>query len=232
MRKFLVTFLIAAVFSPILAPIAEAGYEADIKRCLDAREKAQAKTIQDYVCPEGQDDVTGGDQGVAYQVILDEEFRKIDKDAASRLRDMQSRSGKDFVAMDRDISDWFDATSEKSEFRDRYMKVCNDFADPKSYLRQMVDSFGSMDKTVSTDSQEQYFAKCQTLTKTKLAAYKNAARLFAEAAVVKSYKEDKSDFVGKLKKEYQNFLMKWMIYIGEMARIKDKWPNKTPKVQK
>jgi hypothetical protein len=172
------------------------------------------------------------DQDVAYQVILDLEFQKIDKDADGRLRQMQARTGKDFVEMDREVTNWFDTTSEKSEFYERYSKVCSDLSDSKNVLRQTVEAFGS-GESVSTDSQTVQFsgnsAWCDSLVVGKLSAYKGAARIFVQNNVVKSYKEDKRDFVGRLKKEYENFLMKWMVYLGELSRIKDKWINKTPR---
>ncbi len=224
------SFVFTAVSVGFFPMAANAGYEGQIVACLEARKKGQAKTIQDYVCPEG----IIGDQDVAYQVVLDLEFKKIDKDADSRLRSMQSQMGKDFVTMDHEIVNAFDTTSEKSEFPNRYGAICSDLNDPKSVLRQTVDAFdASKLGSVTTDSATSSFAGnrkwCDALTANKLAAYKSASRLFAEQNVVESYVRDKNEFTGALKKEYGNFLMKWMVYIGEISRIKSKWPNKTPK---
>lgn len=160
--------------------------------------------------------------------MLDLEFRKIDKEAEGKLKDMQQRTGKEFVKMDEDIVNWFDVTSKDATFDGKYSKVCADLSDPKSVLGQSVASLG----TVSTDGKTSKFAgnraNCDALTGKKLAAYKSAARIFAQQNVVDSYKSDKHEFGGKLKKEYQNFLMKWTTYIGELSRIKDKWNEKTP----
>lgn len=62
---------------------------------------------------------------------------------------------------------------------------------------------------------------------TKLSAYREIARLVALDTTVMSYAEDKNNFTRRLKKQYENFLMEWMIYIGQLAVIKDKWPSKT-----
>jgi hypothetical protein len=66
------SFVFTAVSVGFFPMVANAGYEGQIAACLEARKKGQAKTIQDYVCPEG----IIGDQDVAYQVVLDLEFKK------------------------------------------------------------------------------------------------------------------------------------------------------------
>lgn len=39
--------------------------------------------------------------------------------------------------------------------------------------------------------------------------------------------DDKEKFVDNLNDSYQNFMMQWTIYIGELSRIKSKWNIKT-----
>ena len=43
-----------------------------------------------------------------------------------------------------------------------------------------------------------------------------------------SYQSDKKDFIDQLKDVYKNFLTKWMVYVGELSRIKSKFNEKTP----
>lgn len=80
------------------------------------------------------------EQDVAYRVILDLEFKKIDKEAEAKLKEMQARTGKDFVKMDTDISNWFDSTSADAEFPTKYSATCEDLSDPTSVLGQAVES--------------------------------------------------------------------------------------------
>lgn len=68
---------------------------------------------------------------------------------------------------------------------------------------------------------------CQELVDLKLKAYKEAAWLLGEGAVVKSFKNDKHEYMRKLKDQYEKFLNKWTTYIGQLGVIKDKWPAKT-----
>lgn len=65
----------------------------------------------------------------------------------------------------------------------------------------------------------------------KLQAYKDSAWLLGESAVVKSFKNDKHTYMRKLKDQYEKFLNKWTIYIGQLGVIKDKWPSKTKVTQ-
>lgn len=238
LRKILAVSL-AAAFLPYGAafsadeeewtcPVTKGAYVGQICDCLKARQPggAGAKSITDYVCPEP----IMGDADVAYRVILDLEFKKTDKEAEGKLKQMQAATGNDFVKMDTDITNWFDTTSADSEFHQKYSKTCADLSDPKSVLRQTVESMSG----VTSDGSTSFFAgnqeRCDSLTKTKLAGYKSAARLFAQQNVADSYKSDKKDFIDQLKDIYRNFLMKWMVYIGELSRIKSKWNEKTPTV--
>lgn len=66
--------------------------------------------------------------------------------------------------------------------------------------------------------------------KKKLQAYKQSAWLLGEDAVVKSFKNDKHEYMRKLKDHYEKFLNKWTTYIGQLSTIKDKWPTKTKQV--
>lgn len=210
-------------------PVKKGAYVGEICKCLEARQPggAGAKSITDYVCAEG----IMGDQDVAYRVILDLEFKKTDKEAEGKLKEMQARTGKDFVKMDTDVANWFDTTSPDSEFNKKYSKTCADLSDPKNVMRQTVESLSG---GVSTDGSTSIFAgnqdSCDKLVSKKLAGYKDAARLFEAQNVADSFKSDKKDFVDQLKDIYRNFLMKWMVYIGELSRIKDKWNEKTPNV--
>lgn len=117
---------------------AKGAYSGQICQCLEARRPggAGAKSITDFVCPEP----VLGEQDVAYRVILDIEFRKIDKEAEAKLKEMQARTGKDFVQMDTDIANWFDSTSEDAIFHKKYSETCANLGDPTNIFGQAVSS--------------------------------------------------------------------------------------------
>ncbi len=141
---------------------------------------------------------------------------------------MQARTGKDFVAMDIDIANWFDSTSEDAVFHKKYSQTCADLGDSSSVLGQAVASLGAVSADGSTAIFSGNRESCDSLVTRKLSAYKSAARIFAAQNVADSYKSDKKDFIDQLKDVYRNFLMKWMVYIGELSRIKSKFNEKTP----
>ena len=68
----------------LLADNTTVGYQKKIEACIAARLPSGAgpKSITDYICPEGQ---VVASHDVAYQVVLDLEFRKIDQEIQKEL---------------------------------------------------------------------------------------------------------------------------------------------------
>ena len=78
------SLLIGGFFVFLLADNTTAGYKQKIDACIAARlpNGAGPKSITDYICPEGQ---VAAPHDVAYQVVLDLEFRKIDQEIKKEL---------------------------------------------------------------------------------------------------------------------------------------------------
>jgi hypothetical protein len=78
------TLLVGGFFVFLLADNSTAGYQQKIEACIAARLPSGAgpKSITDYICPEGQ---VVAPHDVAYQVVLDLEFRKIDQEIQKEL---------------------------------------------------------------------------------------------------------------------------------------------------
>ncbi len=68
---------------------------------------------------------------------------------------------------------------------------------------------------------------CTQLVGKKMDAYRDTAELIQTQNIVDSFKDDKEVFTTELKDNYQKFLLQWTIYIGELSKIKNKWPSKT-----
>jgi hypothetical protein len=60
-----------------------------------------------------------------------------------------------------------------------------------------------------------------------MGAYRDMGYLIGLKNATESYQDDKATFVTELNTQYENFLMQWTVYIGELARIKSKWNIKT-----
>lgn len=120
----------------------------------------------------------------------------------------------------------FDTTVTDSKYPKRYAEVCD-----KTIVAETMKHFGSLQTDSDTSSFVTGQSRCQALVKRKLKAYKESAWLLGQSAIVNSYEEDKHDFIKELKAEYEQFLNKWTVYIGQLGVIKDKWPSKTRTVQ-
>lgn len=80
--------LFGGFFAFLMADDNSAEYKQKIDACIAARmpDGAGPKSITDYVCPEG---LTAAPHDVAYQVVLDLEFRKMDKELKKELQAYQ-----------------------------------------------------------------------------------------------------------------------------------------------
>lgn len=200
----------------------QSKYSGQIDTCIEKNKKGQAKTEQSYLCPGGK--LTP--QQIAYQVILDLEFKKIDKEVERGLADLQSSPTKDIGKVGDTISKWFDATTGTYNYRKKYEAVCN-----KTVIDEAVKHFGSVVTDNDTDGFVTGNIRCQKLIDLKLRAYKDAAWLLARSAIVQSYALDKHDYLRKLKDQYEKFLTKCTVYLGQLTIIKDKWNVKTKNIQ-
>ena len=205
----------------------QSEYSGQIKSCIEKTKNGTAKTEQGYICPGG----SHSNQWIAYQVVLDLEFKKIDKDVEADIATLQSSSTKSIGEITQKITDWFDSTAKNSNYRTRYEQVCNDISSDTSVIGQTIKHFGSLTTDNGTPDFIEGQSTCGDLVNKKIAAYRDTAWLVAEGSVVKSYQKDKHDYMTKLKDIYEKFLNKWTTLIGQLGRIKDKWPSKTPNVQ-
>ncbi len=201
-------------------------YKAKIEACLEARKTSpsQARKITDYICA---DDAKLSDQSVAYQVILDGEMRKIDKKIRMALEKFQDQKTKDVVDMQKTIGNWFDRTGEKESFAHQYDAVCNNLTTTSNPFHILMETFSSANTDNDTSNFLDGQNRCTKLTNKKLDAYRDIAKLIALDNTVKNYENDKDEFTLKTKEEYARFLEQWKVYIGHLARLKQKFPSKT-----
>ncbi len=220
--------LIFGFFAFLLAAGPTTGkYKADIEACIAARANGTAKSITAYICPEGK---VANNFDVGYQVVLDQEFKKLDKEVISQLRDYQGQRTRQPIDVNKKLVNWFDETwpNAKDGFPMKYTDICSNLSTEWNPLREVVLSFSG---GVSTDGNAGQFlfgaSSCEALVKQKMSAYRTMGELIGTRNTVQSYTDDKDIFVDTLNENYQNFLMQWTIYIGELARIKSKWNIKT-----
>lgn len=160
------------------------------------------------------------------------EFQKLDDEIKTILKAIYAGNNKDIGQLAATIKNYFDDLYPK-----KYKDICN-----KTVQNEAALYFQSKGESLVTDDDIQSFLygqsnnsnkllSCQELVDRKLKAYKESAWLLGEAAVVNSFKNDKHTYMRKLKDQYEKFLNKWTVYIGQLSIIKDKWTSKTKVTQ-
>lgn len=124
---------------------------------------------------------------------------------------------------------WFDETGPDAEngFATKYRKICQDLQTDGNPVAEIVKAYSG----TTTEGQIGEFLygpnSCNALVSVKMAAYRQIAYLIGLKNTNQAFIEDKEKFTDKLNDEYQNFLMQWTIYVGELSRITSKWNIKT-----
>ena len=159
------------------------------------------------------------EEDVAYRVILDAEFSKLDKKVYADLGELQKQRGKDFVKMNNTVHSLFDTTAGNENYSTQYATICRSFSAEGNPLRSAILAFGS----VSTDVAPGNLAKCNALTNRKLSAYRAMGALFVMQNLSKTYENNRTGYIQLVRNEYVQFFRKWDSYISGLGRIKDKW---------
>ena len=97
---------------------------------------------------------------VAYQVVLDLEFKKIDKEVYKALKDYQDKPTKDVLGVSHQLTDWFDETgpNSKSGFTAKYRKICTNL-ETGNPLFEAIKSSKAFPLGVNTDGQTSQFVE-------------------------------------------------------------------------
>lgn len=68
-------------------------------------------------------------------------MQKIDKEVKNELKAFQKEKGKDVVAKEQKMSNWFDTTSSEPKYAPRYYSICNDVNTPGNPIYEVVHSY-------------------------------------------------------------------------------------------
>lgn len=132
--------------------------------------------------------------------------------------------------MNKQLVEWFDETgpNAKNSFTAEYKAICQDLQTEKNPLREVVKVYSG---GVTTDGAASEFLfgsdSCNALVDRKMKAYRSIGYLVGVKNMSDTAIEDKQVFVDKLNESYENFLLQWTTYIGELSRINSKWNIKT-----
>jgi len=224
--KIIISFFVFLVF--LWAFFWESAYSesckyiSEIQRCKEANKNWTTKSIEDFVCI-----VWDGDD-IAYQVVLDKEFKKIDNDIDKYLFDLEKYKNLYFwINKSKTYIDGVDDIFlAKKYFHKEYNEVCNE------KLVYEVASCHIWDKTTIRNAKRNFsdWIDCRLLINTKLEIFEDVAFniLMMNKAWVRADEKKLYDQVQRT--NYDNLLDIMNVNIWYLERIWQKTPTLTRNV--
>ncbi len=192
-------------------------YASRIKECLANQDNP--RNITNFVC------ISWKPSYVAYQVILDWEFSKIDKEIEEFLTTLAKSQNnyfwpekkKNFVEWIKDIHHFFDEKIKE------YNNLCNGWISAKLASCREIPNV-TISKSLKTTKNKN---NCEKLVAQKIAIYEIAASIILKDNKYQILKDEHKKFTQKQRKKFDNLLdniMKNRLYLDEIAQ---KWRSKT-----
>lgn len=201
------------------------SYKWEFNQCKQANKNYIPRSIEDFVCISSTNN-----EAIMAQIILDIEFRKIDKEVENYLQNLEDDKDKYFWknqdknylnAID-DIENYF---SIYWKYWKKYIDLCTPIND-NSIVKQTLDCFWW---EVSNIWVEKFFAEqtCRKLILTKLKINKQVAYDILKLNKHQVRNDEKKLFAQNERSKYDKLLDIIMINIWYIERIWKKWPSKT-----
>ncbi len=201
-------------------------YKWPFEQCLAANKDGSTRTIEDFVCLASSNYFE-----IMAQIILDKEFKKIDKEVDTYFKNLEDNKsyyfGKDskepFTNAIDVIEDKFDIYGE---FGMKYLWVCG--ATSEAWvLQQTINCFGW---SIPADESTKYFlsdTSCKNLILTKLEVNKQVAYDVLKLNKHQIKKDEDKTHMQRERNKYDKLLEIIMVNVGYLERIWKKWPSKT-----
>lgn len=216
-KSFIFIFIWLLINSILFSSVYSCAYKGEIDACISANESWTTKAIEDFVC------ITWTPEEVAYQVIVDLEFKPLDEEMDLFLEELETNKNyyfwigrkKNYIEALNDIE------SKRKYFRNWYNKIC---------WKNVVEIAKSCmeDETISVTTSQDYFkvADCNTLLETKLEIFNDVAYsiLLLNKTQVKT--DEKKLYDQKQRANYDMFLEILSVNFWYLERISKKWPRK------
>lgn len=222
---FFITIIFIFCFFNIVSVFAiSCKYTWEIDKCMKAQYTWNQKSIEDFVCINSDDRWK-----ITYQIILDKEFKKIDKKMDKYLENLEKNKNiyfwvwaqKNYIDWINDIHDMWD------KFRDQYLNLCT-----SSILESAIScSEGNTndDKKVEIANAIGYFkddwTSCSKLVNKKISIYEDVAFwvLMLNKQQIKA--DEKKTYDQWERSNYDHLLDIMMINIWYIERIWQKVPS-------
>ncbi len=229
MKKIASTFLISALIMPQIVSGADlqdmtCSYAAKYNECVSANENGWARSIDDFVCIEQK----WWGERMLLQIILDEKFKEIDKDAEQYLEKLEQSKDYYFWAEPQEsfLSALDDISANFGQYESywkRYDDVCNGIVATEFFT--CVDSIANTNITSFLNKSDLW--RCEALYETKLDIYKQVAYDVLKLNRLEVRKDDRKDYVIQERDKYSGVMQLMLNILGYMERIVNGWVTKT-----
>lgn len=204
------------------------SYTAQIDDCISANKNGSQRSIQDYSCPSSKDE-----QFIAYQVILDKEFQKVDEKVDLYLTNLEQDKSK-FFGVDKK-GNTIDAVNEiegilwkNGDFYKQYMWLCGQNFSYKgdTILEQSVACLGKTTIWIGADYLFWATATCADLVEKKTQINTQVAYNILALNKAQVRKDEKKIHMQASRIKYNTLIDIMNINLGYMERIWMKLPSK------
>ena len=199
-------------------------YRSQIDECIAAQETWKQKSIEDFVC------TNWNDAKVMYQVILDMEFKKLDKQMDQYLDNLEKVKNRYFwIWATKNYIDWINDVNDKAEeFRQKYKELCSNII-----LQKAISCSSDIKENRSVPNKEaiKYFnsktdGTCWNLVDTKIFIFTDVAFNILMLNKLQIKADEKKTYDQTQRWNYDHLLDIMMINLWYIERIWQKWPSK------
>ncbi len=222
-KKILYIFSFFMLFFIETAVFAWCKYETEIKDCIEANERMSAKSIEDFVCITSE-----SKERIAYQIVLDKEFKELDKDMDKYIEKLEKNKTRYFWANRAwTYIDWLNDVDEKrKEFYSKYMQLCWTtivwetsacLEDWKTNVYTAMDYFSDQ------------WIPCRELVDVKMDIFDKVTFNVLMLNKMQVRKDEKKIYDQWQRRNYNKILDIMMVNFGYLERIRQKWTWKVDK---
>lgn len=198
-------------------------YTAKIEQCIKENEEWAPRSIENFVCLS-----SNNREQITYQIILDEEFRKIDNEIEVYLDNLESDKDKYFwgnaeMTYIHAVDDITELFSKYGMYWKKYYDLC------WTQLISKVHSCQEWGINIKKAASAFENTTCTSLVWVKLNVYKQVAFDILMLNKVQVRKDAMKKYVIEERKKYNTLLDIMMVNIWYIERILKKWPAKIKK---
>lgn len=224
MKKIILFIFFFSFFIPAFADT-KCAYTSELNQCKAANKNWTTRSITDFICISSKKDYQ-----ILSQIILDKEFKKIDKKVEAEIATLEknkdyyfwSKAKKDYISWIDDVESMY---WPNGKYWKQYLSLCVP-ANKNSIFSQTLSCI--WDSTTAEESKNYLdYWTCKQLALTKLEIYKqvsidifkiNKAKVLSDSTTLVS-----QDQRGK----YDNIVDLFMYNLWYLERIWKKWTSKT-----